>query len=295
MTDSIAIATAANVYSAVKPTQKTWENLCDYFSSPNPGDKEGSLFVLAKLPAGRCKNDSVEHVSALVFDVDNKTITPLTIQQMEDNLRQLDLKSIIYTTHSHTAQSPRFRVVLAVDKPIPPKTYHTICRTVANYLGVEKYIDTSCFNPARRYFEPRCPEERIDQFDFKEIEGEPLKINHFLTYAPMRNHHIGLSPLAQSLSITELPRTERSVARLLKALDYIDADCSYSTYIRVVWGILATGWDAVEIARNWSMTAPHRFEEHCFQNLIRDFDPVKEEAIGVGTLFNIAKEGGFHG
>jgi len=61
-------------------------------------------------------------------------------------------------------------------------------------------------------------------------------------------------------------------------------------------GILATGFDdAEEIARNWSMTEPDRFEERCFENLIRDFDPTVEKSIGVGTLFSIAIEGGFHG
>jgi len=97
--------------------------------------------------------------------------------------------------------------------------------------------------------------------------------------------------------INKMPRTERNVARVKKALTFIDADCSYDIYIRVVWSILATGWrgDASKIAENWSLTAPHRFDERCLENLVRDFDPEKEKAIGVGTLFNIAKEGGFHG
>ncbi len=100
----------------------------------------------------------------------------------------------------------------------------------------------------------------------------------------------------RKIPINKTPRTERNVARVKKALTFVDANCSYDIYMRVVWSILATGWDDSEqLARDWSLTALHRFEEHCFDNLVRGFDPTREESVGVGTLFALAKEGGFHG
>jgi len=92
------------------------------------------------------------------------------------------------------------------------------------------------------------------------------------------------------------PMTPREEARLKEMLSFISADCSYDTYIRVIWGILSTGWPIAEqIALDWSMTAPHRFEQKTFDDLVKSYNPARSGAVTMGTVHHLAKAGGWHG
>jgi len=176
----IDAAFAKDLFSEVKPMQISWERLSKHLSSPNIGKREGSIFALAKIPEGPCKNERVEHVSAVVFDIDNKVEPFLAISHVQDKINSAGFKGIIYSTYSHTVEVPRFRIILLVDKPIKPENYRSICKSVAGKLGITDDLDESCLHAARRYFEPRCHVERKGEFQFIELNGEPIKTDDFL-------------------------------------------------------------------------------------------------------------------
>ena len=92
------------------------------------------------------------------------------------------------------------------------------------------------------------------------------------------------------------PNTPREIARLKDMLQFISADCSYDTYMRVVWGILSTGWpEAEQLALDWSLTAHHRFEQKTFDDLVRCYDPDRSGSTTMGTIYHLARAGGWHG
>jgi len=92
------------------------------------------------------------------------------------------------------------------------------------------------------------------------------------------------------------PNTPREIARLKDMLQFIYADCSYDTYMRVVWGILSTGWpEAEQIALDWSLTVKHRFEQKTFNDLVRCYDPDRSESTTMGSIYHLAREGGWRG
>jgi hypothetical protein len=92
------------------------------------------------------------------------------------------------------------------------------------------------------------------------------------------------------------PNTPREIARLIEMLKFISADCSYDTYMRVVWGILSTGWpEAEQIALDWSLTIKHRFEKKTFNDLVRCYDPDRSGATTMGTIYHLARTGGWRG
>ena len=91
---------------------------------------------------------------------------------------------------------------------------------------------------------------------------------------------------------TSLPCTPRNEARLEKMLNHIDPDCDYETYRNVVWGIRDTNFQNVEeIAKNWSLGAPDRFDENTLQIILDTFNPNK--GITFATLVYLAKQGGY--
>jgi hypothetical protein len=106
-----------------------------------------------------------------------------------------------------------------------------------------------------------------------------------------------LTPASRQIQSTYVPPLEspREIARVQLALTYISADCDYETYRNVVWALMSTGWtNAIDLARNWCMTCMDRYREHGFELVVESYDPLREPRISLGTLFKLAKEGGFN-
>ncbi len=110
---------------------------------------------------------------------------------------------------------------------------------------------------------------------------------------------LGKRPLRAGLSRPLLghlgqPATPAAIARVQDQLFHLSADCHYEKWRAIVWSVLSSGWSCAEqIARDWSQTAPNRYESDSFDTLVRDFDP--EEGITLGTLSHHAKEAGWVG
>ena len=92
------------------------------------------------------------------------------------------------------------------------------------------------------------------------------------------------------------PETPRAVCRLQHALSFISADCPYDQWLIIIWSILSTGWRcAQEIAHAWSAGEPHRFDEDVFICKCQEYDPTHPRGLTIGTVFYLAKAGGWHG
>lgn len=88
--------------------------------------------------------------------------------------------------------------------------------------------------------------------------------------------------------------TPRQRARVAEMLRYVSADCSYELYRDLVWAILSLGWDDGEaLAEQWCQTAPDRFEDIDFWNVVNSHDPSRTPTIG--TIHHHAKAGGWNG
>lgn len=91
--------------------------------------------------------------------------------------------------------------------------------------------------------------------------------------------------------VDDTPRQRAVVAEMLS---HISADCSYHRYRNIVWAILSLGWkDAEDLAEQWCLTAPHRFEDLDFYNVVNSHDHSRTPTIG--TLYHHAREGGWDG
>ncbi|MBA4090551.1 MAG: hypothetical protein C0494_08175 [Sphingobium sp.] len=92
------------------------------------------------------------------------------------------------------------------------------------------------------------------------------------------------------------PDTPLRRARLSDALRFMSADSERDDWRDTVWAILSTGWrDAPIIAEAWCRTAPHRFTQHGFDNLLGSYDPGHSECPTLGTIFYRAREAGWNG
>ena len=77
----------------------------------------------------------------------------------------------VYSTHKHTAEKPRLRLVVPLSRNVTPDEYQAIGRRVADTLGIDKFDDTT-YQAQRVMFWPSCSTD--GEFVFNYIDGEFL-------------------------------------------------------------------------------------------------------------------------
>ena len=71
----------------------------------------------------------------------------------------------MYSTHKHTPEKPRLRLVVPLARDVSPDEYQAIGRRVASMLGIDKFDDTS-YQPQRMMYWPSCSYDGEYVFDY---------------------------------------------------------------------------------------------------------------------------------
>ena len=162
---------------------RTYETVKQYPSLPK--DKQDELkdvggFVGGVLAGGRRKSGAVLSRGLITLDADFATST-----LWDDFTLLYTCAACVYSTHKHTPEAPRIRLVIPLDRPVMPDEYQAIARRVAEQVGIDVFDDTT-FEPERLMYWPSCPSD--GEFVFREQEGEPLKADAVLAeYHDWRN------------------------------------------------------------------------------------------------------------
>ena len=83
----------------------------------------------------------------------------------------------IYSTHRHTPEAPRYRLVILFDREVSEDEYPALMRQVAHDLGMD-YFDDSTYQANRMMYWASCPSNGV--FVFEEAEGQPLPVDEYL-------------------------------------------------------------------------------------------------------------------
>ena len=82
-----------------------------------------------------------------------------------------DFRCFIYSTHKHTPEKPRLRLIIPLSRNLSPDEYVAVARKVAEDIGIELFDDTT-YEPSRLMY---WPSTSVDgEFVFRDIEGEIL-------------------------------------------------------------------------------------------------------------------------
>ena len=128
--------------------------------------KDVGGFVMGKLKGGRRKKDCVVFRSALTLDMDHAVGD--VPEQME---MFFDFRCLIYSTHKHTPEAPRFRLVIPLVRNVSPDEYAAVARKVAEDIGMELFDDTT-YEPSRLMYWPSTSAD--GEFVFRDVAGEIL-------------------------------------------------------------------------------------------------------------------------
>lgn len=113
-------------------------------------DKGG--FVAGHLSGNRRQANKVVCRSMLVYDLDS-------IEQdfLKDINAKIDNKGCYYTTHSHTADKPRARMIIPVSRDMTPDEFNAAARYYAQDNGFLAMLDPCSFSPHQLMYWPTCP------------------------------------------------------------------------------------------------------------------------------------------
>lgn len=140
--------------------------------------KDVGGFVGGELKAdGRRTADNIKCRTLLTIDVDHATKLPTKIAPR--------YALIVYSTHSHTPEAPRYRVVAPLSRPCDDIEYQAVAHYMAAGLGVDIVDMTSC-EPSRLMYWAAAP--RDAETYYYQQDGKPVDVDAVLaTYTDYSN------------------------------------------------------------------------------------------------------------
>lgn len=135
--------------------------------------KDVGGFVGGYLDGGRRLQSHVKFRSLVTLDAD----TPAKSFK-EDLERVLAGRAyVLYSTHSHTAEAPRYRVLIPLDTDAEPDAYQAIARRLASDIGMQ-HFDPSTFDVCRLFYWPSTP--RGGLYEYHNQPGTLLSVQDVL-------------------------------------------------------------------------------------------------------------------
>ena len=180
-----------------KNREISWEDLCDKVrvtlrttetveeyrklkKGSQDSIKDVGGFVGGHLREGRRKNGTVLCRSLLTLDMDYGE------PNIWDTISMLhDFKCCVYSTHKHTPENPRLRLLIPLLREVSEEEYPAVARMVAKEIGIDLFDDTT-YEACRLMYWPSTSSN--GEFFFQEKDGDILDPDEYLAkYADWRD------------------------------------------------------------------------------------------------------------
>lgn len=156
-------------------TIRTTETVSEYRKMSKPAQdnaKDVGGFVGGALKGGKRKNGYVEGRSLLTLDLDHAVVGVWDAVTM-----LFDFKCLMYSTHKHTPDAPRVRLIIPLSREVSAEEYAPISRMVAKDIGMEM-VDDTCHEAARLMYWPSTSSD--GEFLFESQDGPMLNPDDIL-------------------------------------------------------------------------------------------------------------------
>lgn len=139
----------SELLSRLSDTVRTPETVAEYKAASR--DRQAEIKDVGGFVGGYCPNgrrSDVESRSVLCLDADYADAT-----LWDDYCNQIACAGAVYSTHKHTPENPRLRLVIPLARDVSPDEYQAVGRKVADILGIDKFDDTT-YQPERLMYWP---------------------------------------------------------------------------------------------------------------------------------------------
>ncbi len=163
----------------LKETVRTKETVEEYkkLNKDKQADiKDVGGFVGGYLRDGLRNNQSVVSRSMITLDADYASESFL-----DDLELLLEHECVVYSTHKHTSEHRKYRVIIPMEREVTPEEYEFLARVEAKSIGIDQFDDTT-YQSARMMF---WPSTSVDgEYVYLEIPGMRLDPNRVLADHP---------------------------------------------------------------------------------------------------------------
>ena len=157
-------------------TPESAEDYAKLSKAQKDAAKDHGGFVAGMLEGGRRKIDTVASRSMIALDGDRIDAAFLQIYESAT-----PYTSVLYSTHSHTPDSPRVRAIFPLSRDVTPEEFVAVSRYVAETLGID-YFDECSYLPNQLMYWPSTPAN--GEFVFIEVEKSWLNPDDILNAHP---------------------------------------------------------------------------------------------------------------
>lgn len=146
-------------------TQRTNETAAEYARMSREEQsniKDVGGFVGGYLSQGTRKNANVLYRTVATLDIDYGTLNV-----WEDFTCAFNFAAMLYSTHKHSDEHPRFRLVFPLNRQVKPAEYEPLCRKIAAELGIDLFDDTTYELP-RLFYWPSTSKDAPYVFEYQD-------------------------------------------------------------------------------------------------------------------------------
>jgi predicted P-loop ATPase len=202
--------TFEDLCTRLSETIRTTESVEEYPKIPKAErdrikDKGG--FVAGQLKNNRRRRENVVSRSMLAFDADRADVEFLTSFETT-----CPYTACLYTTHSHTPEAPRVRILVPLARDVSPDEYMAIARHLAAEWGIDQFDECS-YRPHQLMYWPTTPSN--GEYVSKRIESEWLDPDAFLASHPNWKD-CSLLPTSSRESTVRMPSDKMQEDPLIK-------------------------------------------------------------------------------
>lgn len=148
-----------------RETKRTSETMAEYAKMSREEQsniKDVGGFVGGYLSGGVRKNNAVLYRSVATLDIDYGNLNI-----WDDFTMTFSFAAMLYSTHKHSKEHPRYRLVFPLSRQVTPAEYEPLCRKIAAELGIDLFDDTTYELP-RLFYWPSTSKDADYVFEFQD-------------------------------------------------------------------------------------------------------------------------------
>ena len=177
------LVTWGELVEKLSETRRTAETQDEYKRLPKAEQddiKDVGGFVAGHLKNGQRGTGKVECRSMITLDADFAEPDFCDAVEMF-----AEYSYIIYSTHKHTPDKPRLRLIVPLSRTVSAEEYEAAARKLADSIGIEQFDDTT-YQPHRLMYYPSTSAD--GEYVFRHAERQPLDVDKLLAeYADWRD------------------------------------------------------------------------------------------------------------
>lgn len=146
-------------------TRRTGESVKEYqkMSREEQSDvKDVGGFVGGYLTGGIRKTPNVMYRTVATLDIDYGTA-----DVWDDFTLAYGFAAMLYSTHKHTPEKPRYRLVFPLSRQVTPAEYEPLCRRIAETIGIDLF-DITTYQLPRLFYWPSTSRDGEYVFEFQD-------------------------------------------------------------------------------------------------------------------------------